>query len=71
MDVPWIHEECSRVVVNDEELYTARRRYIRRYGSRKAAAEAFHRDYGPYVSAVIGETVSKTAIRYCFSGVCV
>jgi len=59
-DTPWIHDEVTRVVKNDENLYTAARGYKRLLGIKKGA-ERFHHLYGERLSIMIGLTVSKTA----------
>lgn len=59
-DTPWIHDEATRVVINDKNLYTAARGYKRRYGI-KEGAYAFHAAVGERLSQMIGLTVSKTA----------
>jgi len=60
-DTPRIHDEVTRTVINDENLYTAARGYKRRYGI-KEGAYAFHSAVGERLSKMIGHKVSKTAI---------
>ena len=59
-DTPWIHDEATRYVINDEYLYKVARGYKRRYGIREGAA-AFHAAVGERLSVLIGLPVSKTA----------
>ena len=59
-ETPWIHDEATRVVINDEYLYNVARRCKRLHGIRRGAV-AFHDLHGELLADRIGLTVSKTA----------
>jgi len=59
-ETPWIHDEATRHVINDEYLYNVARRCKRLHGIKKGAV-AFHAAVGERLSVLIGLTVSKTA----------
>ena len=67
-DTPWIHDEATRVVINDDSLYATARRCKRLLGIKKGA-ERFHHLYGERLSIMIGLTVSKTACITVMRGV--
>ena len=59
-ETPWIHEEATRHVINDEYLYNVARRCKRLHGIKKGAV-AFHNLHAELLADRIGLTVSKTA----------